>query len=261
MTAGATEKRQGGEDSRLERAPGAPLYHQIVLVLQDRIRSGAIAPGSYLAGENDLSAEFGVSRITAKRALNELAQAGLVVRERGRGTRVVDRPMVPVVTVSVARWRDSVTEMGRSTSVVVLDLDYVPAPRTVAAALELAPGATVQRAVRLRRLGDTPMSYLVTHVPELIGRRYGREDLGNRPLHQLLEEAGVRIAGARQTISASAAGPAVAAALGIPAGSPLIEVTRVVGGADGTPVEHICALYRPDLYRLEMRTEDDRSAP
>jgi len=110
----------------------------------------------------------------------------------------------------------------------------------------------VQRAVRVRILDGKPMSYLVTYVPSDIGRQYDRDELNRRPLLHLLERAGVDVASARQTISATVADAQVASALSVHAGAPLIEVRRVVRDAADRPVEYIRVLYRPDLYRFEM---------
>ena len=60
-----------------------PLYHQMFTLLRDRILSGEIPRGSRIPTEFDLAESFGVSRITAKRALDELAAEGLVERRRG----------------------------------------------------------------------------------------------------------------------------------------------------------------------------------
>ena len=244
-------------ESLLDRAAGMPLYQQMVALLTNRIRSGAIAAGAYLPSENDLCSEYGVSRITAKRAMNELAQAGLVARERGRGTRVLDNQLSPVFSASIDGWRENVSAMGLRTSAQVLEFDYVPVPVEVAAALEIEPGETLQHTVRVRRQNGEPCSHLITYGPEDIGRRYKRKDLGNNPLHKLLERAGVRIAAARQTLTATLADPPIAGVLGIPVGSPLIEVERVVRDEAGRPVQFIRVLYRPDLYRFEISMEHD----
>ena len=234
-------------DSALARATGMPLYQQMVALLTNRIRSGAIVVGEYLPSESDLCTEFGVSRITAKRAMNELAQASLVTRERSRGTRVLENQLAPVFSGSIDGWRENVSMMGRRTSAQVLEFAYVPATAEVATAFEIKQGETVQRTVRLRRLSGEPFSHLVTYVPEDIGRRYKQKDLGNNPLHKLLERAGMRIAAARQTLTATLADPSLAGLLEIPAGSPLIEVERVVLDEFSRPVQFIRVLYRPDL--------------
>lgn len=252
-------ERLGEADTVKERAsvrldPNArvPLYHQIFLILRNRIFGGEVRPGELVPGEQELAAEFNVSRITAKRALNELAGAGLVVRERGRGTRVTHRPKAPAVTSSIEGWLENISLMGIATEARVLDFGYLAASEDIAHALELDPGTDVQHAVRVRSLDGEPMSYLVTYVPADIGRQYDREDLDTKPLLLLLELAGVKVASARQTISATLADSEVAGALAVHAGSPLIEVRRVVRDAFGRPVEYIRALYRPDIYRFEM---------
>jgi GntR family transcriptional regulator len=248
------EAEAGRERSAVRLDPNArvPLYHQIFLILRNRIFGGEVQSGELVPGEQELAAEFHVSRITAKRALNELASAGLVVRERGRGTRVTHRPKAPAVTSSIEGWLENISLMGIATEARVLDFGYVSASEDVAHALEIDPGTDVQHAVRVRSLDGEPMSYLVTYVPADIGCQYDREDLDTKPLLLLLELAGVNVASARQTISATLADSEVAGALSVHAGSPLIEVRRVVRDTSGRPVEYIRVLYRPDVYRFEM---------
>lgn len=237
---------------RLDPATRLPLYHQIYVILRNRIYSGDLGRDALVPGEMDLAGEFGVSRITAKRALDELASAGLVVRERGRGTRVVRRAPPPAVTSSIEGWLENASLMGIATDASVLEFSYDPANEDIAAALGVPQGTEVQRAVRVRSLDGRPMSYLVTYVPSDIGRHYDREDLNRKPLLHLLERAGVDVASARQTISATVADADVASALCVHAGTPLIEVRRVVRAGSGRAVEYIRVLYRPDVYRFEM---------
>ena len=252
LESGAGGGQGRGSAARIDMQGRVPLYHQIFLTLKNRIYSGMLGPGDPVPGEQELCGEFGVSRITAKRALNELADAGLVVRERGRGTRVVPHPPAQAVTASIEGWLENISRMGMSTEARVLDLSYVPSNGEIAAALDLETGTQVQRAERLRILDGEPMSYLVTYVPADIGRHYEREDLETTPLLHLLERAGVNVASARQTISATLADDYVASALDINPGAALIEVRRIVRDAGGRAVEYIRVLYRPDLYRYEL---------
>lgn len=256
MNTGTTKPQSAAKigvgQARLDANNRVPLYHQIFLILRNRIYGGTLAPGDLVAGEQELGHEFGVSRITAKRALNELADAGLVIRERGRGTRVVKRPPPPAVTSSIEGWLENISLMGLATEARVLDFGYVPASEDIASALGLKQGMEVQRAVRVRLLDGQPMSYLVTYVPSDIGRNFDADDLNAMPLLHLLERAGVNVASARQSISATMADPGVASALSIAPGAPLIEVRRVVRDAADRPVEYLRVLYRPDLYRFEM---------
>ena len=81
---------------------------------------------------------------------------------------------------------------------------------------------------------------------------FSKQELASRPLLELLERSGVKVENARQRISAGLATPDVARALDVRAGSPLIELVRVVFDRSGRAVEHLHALYRPDRYAFEM---------
>jgi GntR family transcriptional regulator len=149
--------------------------------------------------------------------------------------------------------------MGRDTSVRLLTFGYRDPPPAVAASLKLSPIEKTQFSVRVRLIDGQPFSHLTTHVPARIGVTYSEADLAARPLLALLERSGVKIERATQEVTATLASPEVAAALDVDVGSPLLGTTRTVFAADGSGVEHLSALYRPDRYALRMemvRTED-----
>src|SRR3954452_3331714 len=77
----------------IDRASSTPLHVQIRQLLSDEIASGALQPGTDLPSEPDLSIRFGVSRMTVRQALGELAAQGLIVRQQGRATRVANPPL------------------------------------------------------------------------------------------------------------------------------------------------------------------------
>lgn len=241
----------GGSTLVDNRLP-TPLYHQIYLILRGRILDGELAGDDVLPSEEETARAFGVSRITAKRALNELAEAGYVVRARGRGTRVVHRAPTPPVRSSVEGLLENLIAMGLETEVTLLEFGYVVAGDEVRRALDCPAGARVQRAVRIRRLEGEPFSHLTTYVPEDIGRSYSREDLASTPLLTLLERGGVEISRAEQTITATLADTGAAPLLGVALGAPLLRIQRIVRDQQDRPVEYITGLYRPDRYQYRM---------
>lgn len=237
-----------------------PLYHQIYLYYRHRILSGLLKNAERLPSEEHIATSFSVSRITAKRAMNELAEEGLVTRNRGRGTTVS--------YVAPARPRgdgfsgllENLVNIAATTTVDVLSLTYTAAPAVVAELLELPEGALVQRAERRRSRDGEPFSYILSYLPESIGRTFSEGELSAHPILQLIERSGHEISSARQTISATPADAIVAQALKLPPGAPLLKISRLVRDADNTPIQFIEVLYRPDMYTLEMalsRSEDD----
>lgn len=242
-----------GPGSLNESLP-TPLYHQIYLVLRDRIRRGELTADAALPGEQELSRLFNVSRITVKRALNELAADGLVSRHRGRGTIVTANATLPMVTGAFDNLIESLTRLGVDTQVELLDVADVPADAWAAGRLGLELGASVQRATRRRKIQDEPFSHLVTYVPAEIAAGYSREELAREPLLKLLERAGAGAWEAEQWITADAASPAIAAALGVAPASPLLKIERVMRDRQGRAVQLICGHYRPDRFQYHVKS-------
>ena len=225
---------------------------RIYLLLHERITGGALPAGARLPGEPALAAEHGVSRMTARRALDRLAEDGLVQRRSGVGTFVRRATVAQAVRADLADVFTHLQEMGRRTGVRLLSFAYETPPGPVAEALGLDKGERTQRSVRVRLVDDAPFSWLTTHVPERIGQTYSEAELASTPLLGLLERSGVAADRASQAISATLAGPEVAEALGVQTGAALLSLTRVVHDAEGRGVEHLHALYRPDRFSFQM---------
>ena len=145
-----------------------------------------------------------------------------------------------------------IVKMGESTVARLLSFSYGAAPASVATAMKLDARARVQTAVRLRLIEGQAFSHLTTYVPEAIAKNYTEAELATSPLFSLLERSGVVVETADQSVSATLAWPDVVELLGLSVGAPLLSLNRVVRDADGEVVEYLSALYRPDMFRLEM---------
>ena len=229
-----------------------PKYHQIYLVLQQRIRDGAFLHDQGFPTEQTLTREFGVSRITVRKALDRFEREGVIDRQPGRGTFVTSRAADPMVSASLSGTIENLIAMGLQTQVEVISFEYVPAPVPVAAQMELPERSIVQRVVRVRHYLGRPFSHLITHVPAEIGRAYTAEDLTETPLLLLLERAGHEAVSAEQTITARLSEPDVALLLGIETGDALLGINRIVRDRSGRCIEMVTANYRPDTYEHKM---------
>jgi len=239
-------------DQTSPQMPEGGKSRRVYLLLRGEISGGTLAPGALLPGEQRLAERHGVSRVTVRRALEALANDGLIEKRIGAGSVVCAPKGEGTIAADMATLIPQIVEMGHATTARLLSFAYGVAPAPVAAALNLAPDARVQTAVRVRAMDDVPFSHLTTHVPEPIARNYSEADLATTPLFRLLERGGVRIDGARQSVTAALAAPDVADALDIATGTALLSLTRVVRDAAGHGVEYLSALYRPDMFRLEM---------
>lgn len=237
----------------LDTSNPTPLYHQLYLLFRHRILSGAFKHGDRLPSESAQETTYGVSRITAKRAMDELAREGLVTRERGRGTTVSYSMPPSSVSADFYGLMENLIAIGATTSVEVLSFEYLPVPANVGDALGLEPGALVQRAERRRSKDDRPFSHIVTYIPEDIGRTFDRQDLTDQPILKLIERSGRAVADADQSVTAVVADDLTSVILDVPQGAPLLQVKRVVRDKNGSAVQYIEVLYRPDVYQLNMR--------
>lgn len=239
-------------DGALDRSAAIPLYHQIFLQLRDEIVSGQRAFGSAVATEKDLSEIYAVSRITARRALDELAQHHFVARKRRVGTTVIFRPPAKPFEANIDQAVDSLLELGRLTKVRVLAIRKEPAPHWVAEAMGLEPGEPVVRAVRVRYLDGSPLGYVVSYVPGALSRHVTQAGLAKLPILKLIQNAGHRLGKATQTIAAMLADPLLCRTLGVEPRSAILRVTRTVYDQSGKPILLTVAHYRSDRYQLRI---------
>ncbi len=234
----------------VDRSDAVPLYHQIFLMLRDEIVTGHRGHGTVLPSEEILAAQHGVSRITARRAVEELAHHNFVERRRRTGTRVVYRAPTRPIEANLDQAVESLLAFGRNTGVRVIELKEGPASAEIAGRLGLAAGDAVMRAVRVRLIDNEPLGEVVSHVPAALGRGISRGDLTTTPMLELLRKSGRAIGGGAQTISAALAGPHLSALLGIDIRAPILRVERTVRDVSGTPLLFTVASYRSDRYRI-----------
>jgi GntR family transcriptional regulator len=227
-------------------------YEEIAIQLRNRILNGDYSFGEKIPGEYRLMAEFDVSRVTIRRALQELTEDGLVHRRRRRGTVAVCRAPAAPLRLSAHGMLEVALRIGLRTGITMKSFGFVPASETVAEYLGIEKEAPVQNAVRVRTLDGTPFSHVTTFVPERIGRNISRADLSRHPMLVLFERAGIKIGRAEQTVKAVAADAETASDLEVKTGTPLLSMSRVVFDPRDKPIQYLAVLYPPDRYEYKM---------
>ncbi len=152
----------GRKPPKLVRGPGVTVHGQIEDWLADAIATGRLAPGDRLPTEQDLAAWLGVSRMTLRHALAELAQRGLVTRTVGRsGGTFVAEPKVEQDLTVLAGFSEQLRRHGLVAGARVLAAAEITASPAASAALEISVGAAVYEVRRLRLAGGQPI--LIEH--------------------------------------------------------------------------------------------------
>src|ERR1700744_3923567 len=154
----------------MDNAQVLPLYHQVAGILRQRIEDGVYPVGGRLLAEDELAAEFEVSRATIRQAVGELVMEGRVVRRQGRGTFVEARDK----HVLQQRFRGSLGDLIRESNRAKtrnMELTHnAPIPRPIAEALQLdKPVATVVK--RARTMDGQPFALTITYLPPEAGKK------------------------------------------------------------------------------------------
>ncbi len=235
-----------------------PKYHRVYLVLRQQLDEGRFAEG--VPGELALMESFGVSRVTVRRALEQLASEGLITRHPGRATLPTRSRALEGAAEATAPSEtrlsgllENLVSMGLRTSVDVMSLETLGASDSVAQALDIPVGDLVQKAVRVRSTREGPLSRMTTWVPLSVARPFTRRELVKKPILLLLEEAGVSVGRAQQTLTAVLADAESAHQLDVPIGGPLLAVRRLIYDQRDRPVQWLHGLYRPDRYEYQMQ--------
>lgn len=236
-----------------------PLYHQVYLALRQKILNGECDPKIALPGEHQLAAQYGVSRVTVRRTLETLELEGLVSRRRGVGTFPVEQAAERQERYNIGGLTEQMPGQaaGQSagqaarTQATTVSIDVMPAPTEVAALLG-PQHADVTRIVRQRSAGNVPYTVMNAWLPQPVAEALGRKGLQSDALPAALEQAGMALARAEHSITATIADDRVASQLQVPVGAPLIAMRTLFSDEHDAPVALIEALFRPDRY--EYRT-------
>lgn len=240
--------------SPVDKSSPVPLWHQAESEIERAIHTGDYPSGSYLEGEFDLAEMLDVSRLTVRRAVGSLVDQGLLVRERGVGTRVLAPPrQTRQIVAKMSSLFADLVKAGLEPETRVLRAETVPCPTESLGHLELERGTPVRLVERLRLLDGEPIALMWNVL--FVGDRASLtpDTLSNRSLYAVLRDVDKEPVVANQTVSAVAASPHEAELLGVADGSPLLLLERVGYDGDGTAVEHARVRYVPSRYAFEMR--------
>ncbi len=233
-----------------------PIYHQIREQLRQQILSGHLKPGDPLPSEAQICAQCGVSRMTARMALSQLAHEGLVVRRKGKGTFVASPKVTLPENFIPMSYTTLIDQLGMRAGATVRSQELLPAPPQVAEALQLPEGETVIRIVRLRYADNQRMALETSFLPHRLFPTLLELDLTDRSLYQVMAQVFSLVpACAEDTIELSTAGPYEAAELGIPEGTPIVLSTRIGYSDQGIPLIFTRTVHRGDRFRATVRCQ------
>lgn len=240
-------------DGRITKTSEAPLYYQLYSILKERIIDGVYAVGSILPSESDMIQEFGVSRITIRRALSDLENDGYIEKRKGKGSIVLRMRLERPLTVFNSFSGDALARGDRPSS-IVLSLERVPAGVHVAERLGIPASSDVYALIRLRLLNGRIVALHKSYIRTDLGLEVSPEDFGeDTSLYSFLEERGVVLGSADETVEARLASSELRRYLFIDEQScAVVYKERVTYDSRMMPVEFSENSYRGDQYKYSV---------
>jgi len=230
----------------------APLYHQLYSVLKAAILDGTIPFDAQMPTEQQLTAAFDVSRITAKRAMDELAAENLVSRLRGKGSHVTYHYTPRPVRGPLVGMLESLIDMGKHSIVRVVSIEKVVPPADIRERLNLSKGELVHKVIRVSSSEEgEPYAYYVSWTTG-VSRSFTKRKLESTPRLNLLRENDINLVKVEQLLSAENASVRIAAELDVEPGAALLSVRRFGSTDSGAVVDVLEGLYDPKRYQYAM---------
>jgi GntR family transcriptional regulator len=240
---------------RLAKRPGSPvpLYFKVMTEIRDNILSGTWSWGFQLPGELDLARRLGVSVITVRQALGQLAQEGLVRRERAKGTFVSwSGPVNQAINLEIEA-ENLVTLNPEGTSFKLLGTENIEPGAELQRDFKLSAKEKVTRMTRIRMAQGRPLAYVYSYVPSQLAEKLSPKSLLKLPLSSAIESRlGIKITDVKHLVGAKLVDDEVSAHLEIPAGSPVLFVERNYLCKKELVLRTV-GFYRSDLFRYELK--------
>jgi GntR family transcriptional regulator len=246
---------EGDDMSRavIDKASRVPYYEQLREILDAAIRSGKLAVGDQLPSEAQLCDHYDVSRTVVRQALNELANEGLIVRYKGKGSFVAPPKVDEHLAQSLTGLAEEVRARGEQLTNKIRTFEVQAPSAHVAEMLKLGIEDSVIHLERVRSINGEPWVLTSTYLPHEHCASLLELDMRHRSLYVTLErELGLVLDHGHRTIEAALATAEQARLLGIAAGDPVLLLKSLAFLADGTPIEYFLAWHRGDRSRFDV---------
>lgn len=228
------------------RPDAGPRYAQLRRRLQAAIEGGVLAPAASLPPEREIAEIAGLSRVTVRKAMQDLVDKGLIVQRQGSGSFVADAaPRVEQSLLELTSFSEDMAQRGFGTQSTWLERGVVRANARETEVLGLAPGASVARLYRLRAADGRPLALERASLPlDVLPNPLEVET----SLYEVLARDGHRPVRAVQRFTALNLGAEEAELLHVPPGAAALSIERTSYLESGEVVEFTQSIYRGDAY-------------
>lgn len=236
----------------LDRNSATPLHSQMEDLIRQNLAEGIWNHGDMIPSENELSRQFGVSRMTVRNVITKLVQEGLLFRIPGKGTYVSEQKIV-AKSLFYAGIREQLEQMGYEVSTKLLSADQEVGSEKLCKLFDVPAGTRFLKLLRLRFLKGDPLSIHTSYIPADLCPGLQNLDLVNHQLcHLLSSEYGLVQSRTQETLESVAASPSEAKLLQIKEGHPLLLLEDTIFGENNKPYEYAKVIFRGDRITITL---------
>jgi len=238
-------------------AKGTLLHRQLYLLLKEQIVGGHYRSGDLLPTQEALCEQFAISRITVRRALDDLVTDGYVRNRQGVGAFAIAQGNGKAKPGPDFSFIGDMRRTLKETTMRILHFEVRRCPAPIATALGLADGEEAVHLVRTRSARDRPVMLLDGWIPRRFAKAVSRRNLQKTSLHELIAGSFASLGRVAQEVNAALADPVVAQALDVEVGSAVLKIVRLVHNRDGAPVHYLTVWTTPSRTRMVMELDGD----
>lgn len=236
----------------IDKDSSTPMYEQIASQLKQEILEQKFGAGGNIGSHTQLAKRFGVSLITVRKAVQLLADQGLLNVAQGKGTFVKNTALQDNLT-RLTGASNIIWESHLSAQIQAPVFEIIDTPDSFDPDIRQGLGEKCLHIQRIHLVEGAPTAYAEIYIPQKYGEQLSKADVEQYTIYQLYENKWkVQLGRGKQTIRADRASPAAAKALQIPEGWPVLSILRRAYSASGQLVEYMLMNYEYTQYSFDV---------
>ncbi len=244
----------------IDKRLSTPLYMQIQNMLLEQIRAGEYEPGEQIPSELEISAQYSVSRMTARKALDMLVSKGLLYRSKGKGTYVAEN-VVSYGLSTMLSFSHTLRAKGYSVETQVLRTEVIPGSIDIQDKLQLKRDSRVIVIERLRLVEGQPATIHTSFLEHRLFSAILDVDLSQESLLDTMQRISrLAIAYTQDSVQADLALPGEASLLQIQPSSPVLRVEGIAYAENGQPTRLTRAVYNAQMFKFVVKNTAEFAA-
>jgi len=236
----------------IEKDAPVHYYYQLEILFKEKIESGKWEAGSFIPSERDLSEEFDVSRITVRKAVENLENYGLLKKIKNKGTIVGEIKQDNSLLSQAFSFYDYLSQKGFKVANEVAEVNRKLPSAYIQNFLQLKSGEEILEILRIRNINSEPWYFTLIYLPFEIFKNISEEDLIKGSIHKIFKNKfNLRAEKTKRYLYAGVSDEKISKLLRIDRCSPVQIIENINYTEKDIPFEYAINYFRQDKIIIE----------